>query len=152
MIVSDLLENKYGAHPDHVIGCHEGEPVSDAVAKMGEHKVGAVVVFSDRGVAGVFSERDVIRLLNTNEADFRGMKLSDVMTRDVISVAPGQTAEEALNLMKDHRIRHLAVMDGADLVGFLSLRDLMLYRIDYARKKAQFLKDQIAGQSEPLPM
>lgn len=152
MIVSDLLQNKYGSFPDHIISCDENDVVANAIAKMANHKIGAVVISNDQGVAGVFSERDVIRLLNGQEADFRSTKLSDVMTKNVVGVTVTQTAEDALNLMKQHGIRHLTVMDNKELVGFLSLRDLMLYRIEYATKSAQFLKDQIASQSDPLPM
>ena len=152
MIVSEILNSKYGTFPDHIIGCVETELVSDAIERMWENKVGALVVSNDDGVAGVFSERDVLRLLMTNQDDFRSLKLSDVMTRNVIGVSPNDTAEAALETMRENRIRHLTVMEGDKLVGFLSLRDLMVFKIEHAKRSAQFLKDQIAGQSDPLPM
>ncbi len=152
MVISDMLNDKSVPHPDHIVTCGEDEPVRSAVAKMQENKIGAVVVKAGERVAGVFSERDVVRIVQNEDADVLGTKLGEVMTRDVISIAPDQTVDDALVLMKENNIRHLTVMNGDELVGFLSIRDLMLYKIDYVQRSAEFLKRQVHLQSKPLPM
>lgn len=152
MNIADLLQNKYGAHPDHIVGCSSHDSVQIAVKKMWDNTVGALIVLDGDNMVGIFSERDVVRLLHSNPSDFSELSLASVMTKNVISISPEQPIEDALELMKNHGIRHLPVMRNDELVGFLSLRDLMMYKIEYAKQVADFMRDQILNQGSPLPM
>jgi CBS domain-containing protein len=84
--------------------------------------------------------------------DFRVCTLGEMMSSDVIKIRSDQSIDEALHLMRHNRIRHLPVIDNETMVGFLSLRDLMNAKLDYANKKAEFLKDQLLNIDKPLPM
>jgi CBS domain-containing protein len=153
MQISEVLSSKIGPSPDEIISCDVGDKVSDALRLMTNHNIGAVVVSENGHIAGVYSERDVIRNCQDENTNFRDSSLGDLMSSDVIKIRPEQTIEEALCLMRDHRIRHLPVVNNDDhMVGFLSLRDLMNAQLEYANKKAEFLKDQIHISNKPLPM
>jgi CBS domain-containing protein len=75
-----------------------------------------------------------------------------MMSADVIKVESGQSVDDALVLMRDNRIRHLPVIDDATMVGFLSMRDLMVAKLEQARETVEFLKDQVHSIDKPLPM
>ena len=74
------------------------------------------------------------------------------MAKNIISVEVDQTVDDALNAMRNNRIRHLIVIDKGELVGFISMRDLMAYQIDIAKKSAEMLQQQILGATQTLPM
>ena len=94
-------------------------------------------------VAGIFSERDVLYALKTHGAAALQMRVRDVMTAPVISVSPEQSALEALALMTRRRIRHLPVIDKGTMVGFVSIGDLVKYKIDEVQHEAEALRSYI---------
>lgn len=152
MLISELLNNKPDIHPDHIVSCVSTDTVADAIEKMLEHNIGAVLINDATGLAGVFSERDVMRGLHNSGADILSVALADVMAKNLISVEAGQSIDDALNAMRDNRIRHLIVMSKGELAGFISMRDLMAYQIDIAKKSAEMLQQQILGATQTLPM
>ena len=77
---------------------------------------------------------------------------AQAMVTDVIVATPDHSVDGALSLMKDNNIRHLPVIDGNELVGFVSIRDLMLYKLDYVSSTVEFLRDQVHIVNKPLPM
>lgn len=127
--------------PGEVWHCHADDRVADAVEILATRRIGALPV-SDAGndVAGIFSERDVLYALKTHGAAALDMRVREVMTAPVISVAPSQTALEALGLMTRRRIRHLPVVDKDRMVGFVSIGDLVKYRIDRIEAEADALR------------
>jgi CBS domain-containing protein len=94
-------------------------------------------------VAGILSERDVLYALRRHGADVLGRKVRDVMTAPVISVSPDQSALEGLALMTRRRFRHLPVMDGGKMVAFISIGDLVKYRIERIEAEAAAMRDFI---------
>jgi len=152
MLILELLNNKPDTHPDHIVSCAETDSVGDAIEKMLEHNIGAVLVNDASGLAGVFSERDVMRGLHNTGADILAVSLSEVMAKNLITVDVDQTIDDALNAMRENRIRHLIVMEKGEMAGFISMRDLMVYKIDIAKKSAEMLQQQILGATQPLPM
>ena len=152
MQISELLNNKHGPAPNEVISCGESEFVSAALGLMTDNNIGAVVVTRNGDVVGVYSERDVVKNCQKLGMDFRVCTLGEMMSSNVIKIRPDQSVDEALQLMRDNRIRHLPVLDNETMVGFLSLRDLMNAKLDYANKKAEVLKDQMLNIDKPLPM
>jgi CBS domain-containing protein len=152
MLVSELLSNKPDTHPDHIVSCLSTDTVGDAIEKMLKHDIGAVLINDATGLVGVFSERDVMRGLHNTGADILSVALADVMARNLVSIEVDQTVDDAQNAMRNNRIRHLIVFDKGELAGFISMRDLMAYQIDIAKKSAEMLQQQILGATQTLPM
>jgi CBS domain-containing protein len=125
--VLDALGDR-GADGMHTIAA--SATVSEAVEKMGELEIGALVVSTeDQLLAGIFTERDVMMRVVRPGLDPKRTPLSLVMTRDIHFVSPGTTLEAALALMYVHRHRHLVVMDGPHVHGIVSMRDLAYHLI-----------------------
>lgn len=121
------------------------ERVADVVARLTEKRIGAVPVLDGDEVVGIFSERDVMHCLTAHGAAALDMAVRDVMTSPVVSIEPEAPVLTALSLMSRRRFRHLPVMDGARLVGFVSIGDLVKYRIERIEAEAAAMRDYIAG-------
>jgi CBS domain-containing protein len=119
--------------------------VGQAVALLAEHRIGAAPVMSGDTVAGIFSERDVIHCLQRDGASALDRSVRDGMTSPVVSVGRQETVIEALGLMTRRRIRHLPVVEGGRLVGFVSIGDLVKYRIDRTQADAEAMREYIAS-------
>ena len=120
--VSALLQRRsndglYSTSPDAT--------VFDALHVLADHEVGALVVLRGDVLAGVFSGRDYTRKVALQGRNSRDVKVADIMTADVVTVAPDTLTHECMALMSQRRIRHLPVVDGTRVVGMLSIRDLM---------------------------
>ncbi|ESQ07806.1 MAG TPA: CBS domain-containing protein [Chromatiaceae bacterium] len=104
--------------------------LSEAVSLLNEKNVGAILVLEESGkVAGILSERDVIRYLS--QADNLGLdaKAADLMTKDVIACTPDTSLDSAISAMTKRMIRHLPVMEGDRPLGLLSIKDALTYRL-----------------------
>jgi CBS domain-containing protein len=119
--------------------------VADAVALLATHRIGAVPVTDASGVIGIFSERDVIYGLNREGASALEKKVGEVMTAPALTVDPEAPVMSALSMMSQRRIRHLPVVDKGAMVGFVSIGDLVKYRIDRIEAEAAALRDYIAS-------
>jgi CBS domain-containing protein len=97
--------------------------VAEAATIMGGHHVGSALVMEGGSVAGIFTERDILRALS-QDFDAPGHPVSDWMTRDPKTVGPDETVEETLNQMLAGGFRHFPVMDAGTVVGVVSMRDL----------------------------
>ena len=120
--VSALLQRRsngglYSTSPDAT--------VFDALHVLADHEVGALVVLRGDVLAGVFSERDYTRKVALQGNNSKEMKVSEIMTPDVMTVTPQTRTRACMALMSQKRIRHLPVVDGTRVVGMLSIRDLM---------------------------
>lgn len=119
--VSDLLRNRESAlwhtTPDTT--------VFDALHILARHEVGALLVMQDGKLVGVISERDYTRKVALQGKNSKEMRVAEIMTPDVITVTPSTRTRECMTLMSQKRIRHLPVVEGATVVGMLSIRDLM---------------------------
>lgn len=117
--------------------------VRDVVALLDEHRIGAVPVLEGTRVVGIFSERDMIHTLVERGAAALDLPVADRMTSPAITVDPGASVLGALSLMTQRRIRHLPVIDGEWLVGFVSIGDLVKYRIDGIEAEAEAMRAYI---------
>lgn len=117
--------------------------VGDAVRLLADNRIGAIPVMAGGAVAGVFSERDVIRHLASDGAAVMDRPVRDVMTAPVETIAPGEPVLVALSVMTHRRIRHLPVVDGDMLVGIVSIGDLVKHRIDRIEAEAAAMRDYI---------
>ena len=97
---------------------------------VAEKKIGAVPVTNgNNSLVGVISERDIARGLDSHGDGLSGKTVGDLMTAEVISCSPDNTVSDVVELMSKHSIRHIAVLDGEALAGFISIRDLVFNRL-----------------------
>jgi len=97
--------------------------VAEAATVMGERRIGSALVMDGDRLLGIFTERDIVRALGQH-FDAAGHEVSEWMTPDPVSVAPGTQVEDALKLMLDRGFRHLPVSEGDRVLGVVSMRDL----------------------------
>jgi CBS domain-containing protein len=97
--------------------------VAEAATVMGERRVGSVLVLEQGTLAGIFTERDIVKAL-ANHFDAAGHPVGQWMTRDPITIGPDARIEDALDRMLSGNFRHLPVVDGDSLLGVVSIRDL----------------------------
>jgi CBS domain-containing protein len=119
--------------------------VADAVGMIGERRIGALPVIDGGTVAGVFSERDVIYALREHGAEVLGWEVGRIMTSPAITVEPEVDILSALALMTKRRIRHLPVVSGGQLVGIVSIGDLVKHRIERIEAEAEAMRSYIQG-------
>ena len=117
--------------------------IGEAVALLAEKRIGALPVIDGGEVRGIFSERDVIYGLARDGAAVLKRKVADVMISPAITVSPDESVMSALGLMTRRRIRHLPVTEGTQPIGFVSIGDLVKYRIDKVEAEASALRDYI---------
>jgi CBS domain-containing protein len=119
--------------------------VYDALQTMSEKKVGALLVMTDDRVSGILSERDVIRKVDLEGRTSRLTKVDEIMTSDVISVQVTEKIEDCMTAMIEKNIRHLPVYDGENLLGLISVRDVLKEVVDVQKSLISQLERFITG-------
>jgi CBS domain-containing protein len=119
--------------------------VLDALEMMAKHNIGALLVMSGEDRVGILSERDCSRKVELMERNARDTKVSEIMTSDVVTVDCSQPLEECMTLMIDRNIRHLPVYDGKELMGLLSVRDVLKEVIEVQQMMLSELERYITG-------
>jgi CBS domain-containing protein len=105
------------------------QSVAEVAKKMAELRIGAIVVLEGGQLKGVFSERDVLTRVVLGHLDAENTRVGDVMTVDVVTVPENAGVELAMDSMRTNACRHLPVVRGQEVVGFLSMRDLMHHEL-----------------------
>lgn len=141
MTVRAILSGK----GDAVTSISPDATVMDAVTLLATRRIGAVPVTDGDTVLGIFSERDVIYGLDRDGPAALEKRVGDVMTSPALTVEPNAQAMSAIALMTKRRIRHLPVVEGTRMIGFISIGDLVKYRIDRIEDEAAALRDYIAS-------
>ncbi len=119
--------------------------VYHALELMSEHDVGALMVISGGKLQGVFSERDYARKVILLGKSSRDTTVREIMTSPAITVRPAQTVDECMQLMTGMRIRHLPVVDAGEVLGVVSIGDLVNWTIQSQQEEIQHLNHFIAG-------
>lgn len=107
----------------------QDQTVLEAARVMVERYIGSVVVTGDSQVRGIFTERDLMRVVAQQQNPV-GTKLRDVMRKEIVRASPHDSIEHCLRLMRTHRCRHLLVFEKEDCIGIISLRDLATLMIE----------------------
>ena len=136
MTVKQLLNSK--GHD--VWSVRRDSSVFDAIKLMDRHRIGALLVLEGKKVVGIISERDYARKVILKGRSSRATPVSEIMTRNVICIAPDRIVDECMALMTEKRIRHLPVLNGGGVIGVVSIGDLVRATISE--------KDFIVGQLE----
>jgi CBS domain-containing protein len=120
----------------------------DAIRKMNQQKIGALLVMDKGHVEGIFTERDVLRRVVGQERSPSEMLVSEVMTKDVICIAPEMDLDDVSSIMKEKKVRHLPVC-GSDgqLHGMISIGDVNAYHASHQQQTIHFLNEYIYGRA-----
>ena len=139
--VRHLLEAK----APEVFAIGPDEPVIDAIRLMAEKRIGAVVVMQAGRLVGILSERDYARKIVLQGRSSKDTPVRDIMPSDVISVGLNDTADRCMQLVTDKRIRHLPVLDGGNVLGVVSIGDLVKAVIEDQQLELDQLQRYIAS-------
>ena len=139
--VRDMIRRK----GDQIYSIPPDATVLDALKMMSEHNSGALLVRQEAEVQGIISERDCVRKLDLNGRAAAKTQVSEIMTSKVIYIEAGQQLEECMALMIDKNIRHLPVYDGDELLGLISVRDVLKEVVDVQKFMISQLEHYITG-------
>ena len=139
--IATLLEQKGGA----LFTIPSTMTVAEAVHEMNSNKVGAVLVMNGTNLAGMFTERDVLRRVVGGDLDPKFTPITKVMTADVLTIDPGATVQQVMDIFTEKRFRHLPVVEGGRLVGLISIGDVSRWVASMHRAEAESLRQYIAG-------
>jgi CBS domain-containing protein len=126
-----------------IISCAPTDSVRHAAMLLAEKRIGALPVLQDGAVAGIFSERDLLYSVAREGEAALHRAVAEVMTAPAITIAPEADVTSALSLMTRRRIRHLPVVEGGALLGFVSIGDLVKYRIELIEAEAEQMREYI---------
>jgi CBS domain-containing protein len=141
MAVSHIL----GTKGRTVVTAMPHSTVHEVAQKLATNRIGAVVIVDDaQGLAGIVSERDIVRALADEGAAAMSKPVSGIMSRSVRTCKAGDSERELMTLMTAHRIRHLPVVDGGKLAGMISIGDVVKFRIEAIEREAEEMKSYIA--------
>ena len=142
MQVETILQSK--GMTVHTVTTHA--PIADAVRILSQHRIGAVVVLADNGaVAGILSERDIVRHLADDPAGLMKHAVSEIMTREVITCGRDTAISELMEQMTRFRIRHIPIVEDGALIGIVSIGDVVKRKIEEAEHEAEALREYIAS-------
>lgn len=142
MAVVHILKQK----GSDVVTVKPTDTVQTIVDLLARHRIGAVVVVDPKGdIAGIVSERDVVRAMAGNASAVIGKTAADIMTSKVRTCSPGDTEADLMSLMTEHRIRHLPVVANGRLAGMISIGDVVKHRIETMEREAEEMKSYIAS-------
>jgi len=128
---------------DYIWTISPDDSVFEALRLMATKGVGALVVSKEEKMVGIISERDYARKVVLQGRTSRDTKVSEIMTSNVITVHPDQTIEECMELMTEHRVRHLPVMENDHLIGVISIGDVLKDMIYQQRLLISEMEDQV---------
>jgi CBS domain-containing protein len=131
------------ARDQQIVHCTAVETVREAAQLLAERRIGALPVLAKGKVAGIFSERDLLYCVAKHGDRALDLSVGDVMTAPAIVVDPATGVHDALELMTRRRIRHLPVVDDGELIAFVSIGDLVKYRIELVEHEAEAMREYI---------
>jgi CBS domain-containing protein len=141
--VKQLVQTK---DSDVIFSVAPADTVFRALEVMADKNIGAVLVLQDGELAGIFTERDYCRKIILMGRSSLNTQVQEIMTRKMITVSPEQTIEECMELMSQHHVRHLPVMDQGRLAGLLSIGDVVKAIITAKQDMIENLEDYIMGR------
>jgi CBS domain-containing protein len=140
MHVNNILSAKGG----HVVSIGPTATLETAARTLAEHKIGALLVLGpDRRIVGILSERDIVRVLAEQGAGALTQPLSQVMTRKVFTCSPSETIGVIMERMTAGKFRHVPVIEQDQVVGVVSIGDVVKYRLQEMEHESAALRDYI---------
>ena len=154
MKISDILRHKQSDPPGSTAGARSGsavatitadDPVANLLAELAEHGIGALVVIEGTRVIGMVSERDVVRTLHDRGAPVLSDTVGHIMTTDVVSCTSHDSVDDVAATMTQRRVRHMPVIDDGQLVGIVSIGDVVFSRMRQLEQDRGQLEQYITG-------
>jgi CBS domain-containing protein len=140
------LKTVLAAKGRRVVTVSARSSIGDAIRTMHAEKVGAVLIPDAEGCpVGIFTERDVLRLHASGERDFDALDVEARMTCSIVAGRLSMSVDEALGLMTERRFRHLPVVEDGQLVGLVSIGDLVKIKLEETAQEAQALRAYISS-------
>ncbi len=139
--VSHILERK----GSRVVCLTREQPVLEAVRLMAEHHIGAVLVMQGDDLIGIASERDYARKVVLQGRSSSDTPVSAIMSAPVICVTPSDSVNDCMSLMTERHIRHLPVFEGRQVIGVISIGDLVKELIEEQKQEISYLQQYIAS-------
>ena len=130
---------------NQILSIPPSSDVYEALLIMEKHHVGALLVLEAGKLVGIFSERDYARNVALKGKTAKTTRISEVMSSHVITVSPDKTVEDCMRVMSDKRIRHLPVLENNNVIGVLSIGDLVKETITYQQFLIKQLESYIQG-------
>jgi CBS domain-containing protein len=143
VIIAAILRHKQGK----IITVSPRAPLSEVVALLATHRIGAAPVSESGGLDGIISERDIIRALAQHGAGALTLTVADSMTRTVQTTTPDATVEQAMAAMTAGRFRHLPVMEGGRMTAIVSIGDVVKALLTEQAHEVESLRSYVAGGS-----
>ena len=137
MMIKNILESK----GDAVITIGVFESVSDAMDTMAEHNIAALVVTDGARVLGVVSERNILKAISDGGVSILNAPVGHLVTDRLVTISPQETTRRVMQLMTHSRIRHLPVLENGQLVGIVSVGDIVKYRLEELEMESNVLRD-----------
>ena len=120
--------------------------INDAIEILNSFNIGVVVVVDDNNkIKGILSERDIIRKMEDHSASIYVAPIKDCMTADPFTCSKDATIDEVMNIMTKYKVRHLPVVEDDNLVGLISIGDVVKRKIEMTEREAAALREYIAG-------
>lgn len=141
MRIQELLKGK----GSDVVTLTSDATIGDLVQTLADHRIGAVVVTDGDAIAGIISERDVVRALVGGADGLLEKPVEELMTSQVITCSPGDEVSSLAASMTEHRFRHLPVVRGDELVGIVSIGDIVKFRLEELQSERDQLESYITG-------
>ena len=148
MLLQDILNRK--GSDVRMIGPEA--TADDAVAELVRHNIGSLMVcqFADDGqplvVLGIITERDILRAQAAHKAPLESLLVANVMTTDLVTAQPSDGVEQAIRLMTEHRVRHLPIVADGQLVGVVSIGDIIKAQFDALVAENFYMRSYIQGE------
>ncbi len=139
--VSEIIKNKGGM----VLSVDQGDSVFEAISLMAEINVGAVLVKKRNNISGIFTERDYLQKIALKSRSSKDTAVSEVMSSPVITAGPEDTVQQCMETMTRCRCRHLPVVDGEELLGIVSIGDLVKAILKEKQSEIEQLSHYITG-------
>jgi len=147
--ISSVLFHKSSNKPAALWSIAPEATVFEAIKLMAEQNIGALLVMSGGKLAGVITERDYTRKIALHGKNSRETRVWEILPKEIITVMPDDSVEDCMRLMTENRVRHLPVVEGTNVIGIVSIGDLVNWIISTQNAQLEQMEQYIAGSHTP---